>query len=75
MTGTNLFFIESLSPLYEDVQLNNIFADSKYFVDSIPKYPAADILRKYNDNKTVAGFDLETFVTENFILPNETISA
>ncbi len=74
MTATNLFFIESLSPLYEDVQLNNIFADSKYFVDSIPKYPAEDIVRKYNDSKTAEGFDLKTFVTENFILPKETVS-
>jgi alpha,alpha-trehalase len=74
MTGTHLFFIESLSPLYEDIQLNNIFADSKYFVDSIPKFPAADIIKKYNDSKTAEGFNLEEFVKENFTLPEETIS-
>ena len=39
-----------------------------------PKYPAEDIVKRYNDDKDAAGFDLKAFVTENFILPKEAIN-
>src|ERR1700753_996719 len=72
MSTQNFFFIESLSPLYEDVQTGEIFPDSKYFVDSIPKYPASDILSEYALTKSTKGFDLLAFVKSHFELPAET---
>jgi alpha,alpha-trehalase len=74
MKEETLFFIESLGALYEDVQLARIFADSKYFVDCIPKYPAGDILDDYENKKNLPGFDLKKFVEDWFILPQETAS-
>ncbi len=63
------FYIESLSPLYEDVQLAEIYSDSKFFVDCIPRSTVKDTLLKYELVKNQQGFDLKTFVTENFVLP------
>ena len=74
MTATNLFFIESLSALYEAVQTKSIFADSKYFVDCIPKYEATAIAAKYEQVKNDPDFELDKFVQANFDLPDETIS-
>jgi len=65
------FYIEHLSPLYEDVQLAEIFADSKFFVDCIPISTVKDILLRYEHVKDKPGFDLKTFVTTHFILPRE----
>ena len=73
MQDQHLFFIESLGTLYEDVQTKRIFADSKFFVDCIPKYAADEILKKYIDKKQTAEFDLKNFVGDNFILPEEKI--
>ena len=75
MQDQHLFFIESLGTLYEDVQTKRIFADSKFFVDCIPKYAADEILQQYNNKKNTTGFDLKNFVEENFIVPEEKISA
>lgn len=75
MQNGHLFFIESLSPLYEAVQGAQIFADSKYFVDAVPKVPAATILERYEAQKKTAGFSLLDFVTENFVLPQESNAA
>ncbi len=74
MSGPNLFFIESLSPLYEAVQSAGIFADSKFFVDSVPVHPVADITAQYNTQKDIETFDLKKFVEVNFILPQEIVS-
>ena len=74
MASNNLFFIESLGTLYEDVQLKDIFADSKFFVDCIPKYAAVDILNNYKKQKEENGFDLTKFLQANFVLPEENIS-
>jgi alpha,alpha-trehalase len=65
------FYIESLSPLYEDVQLAEIFSDSKFFVDCIPLSPADDILSQYKQEKTQAGFDIKKFVEKHFIAAPE----
>jgi alpha,alpha-trehalase len=74
MTEQNLFFIESLGTLYEDVQSSGIFADSKFFVDCIPKHAAAEIIRAYHNQKENSDFDLNEFVTANFILPQAIVS-
>ncbi len=74
MADQTLFFIESLGALYEDVQTKNIFADSKYFVDCIPKYPVSEILEQYAMAKNDSSFKLLEFVKANFELPIETVS-
>lgn len=55
--------------LFVDVQMNRVFPDNKTFVDCIPKYEPSIIVKKYEAQKSKAGFDLKTFVLENFTLP------
>ncbi len=64
------FFIEDLSPLYEEVQSAGIFPDSKYFPDSRPKSSATVILNAYTRAKTQPGFDLKNFVEAHFEAPH-----
>lgn len=56
--------------LFRDVQLNKVFGDNKTFVDCIPKYEPSVILKTYDQQKTKSGFDLRSFVLENFNLPS-----
>ena len=65
------FFIDRMLPLYEDVQLAEIFADSKFFVDCIPLSAVEDILSQYEKARNLPAFDLKAFVTNHFILPDE----
>lgn len=67
--AATLFHITSLSPLYEDVQQSGIFADSKYFVDAVPKEDPDRILEKYAKEQQDPSFNLLTFVQQNFGLP------
>lgn len=62
---------KDLGQLFIDVQLGDqIFPDSKTFVDCIPKYPVDSILQAYGklENKEGPGI-LKKFVTDHFILP------
>lgn len=61
--------IEDFRTLFEAVQLNRIFPDSKTFVDCTPKFELNTIEEKYTRLKSLPGFDLKTFVVENFELP------
>ena len=72
MSEMPLFLVESLSPLYEDVQLSEVFPDSKFFVDCIPKQQVADILSAYSIEKDKPGFNIVSFVDAHFTLPAET---
>ena len=74
MSNPKFFFIESLGPLYEDVQGKGIFDDSKFFVDAVPKYDASVIVQQYRAEKDNPAFNLKKFVETNFILPEEKIS-
>lgn len=65
----NLFYIESLSPLFEDVQRSGIFEDSKFFPDCTPKRTSKEILQLYSQQKSSPDFDLKTFVAEHFDFP------
>lgn len=69
MDKPDFFDIESLGDLYIAVQSSAILEDSKTFVDCIPKYPAGDILAKYEAEKSMPGFSLKTFVATHFDLP------
>jgi alpha,alpha-trehalase len=56
--------------LFKDIQLTHTLGDNKTFVDCLPKYEPSVILKKYNQQKIKPGFDLKTFVLENFTLPS-----
>jgi alpha,alpha-trehalase len=61
--------IYELSPLFEDVQLQKIFADGKTFVDCLPKYPPERINQQYLAQKDQPGFHLKEFILSNFDPP------
>jgi len=58
-----------LGPLFQDVQLSGIFADSKTFVDARPLSPPADIAVRYSAARATSGFSLQAFVQRYFELP------
>jgi alpha,alpha-trehalase len=58
--------------LFTAVQEGHIFADSKTFVDAIPKGDPEAILQCYRREKNNQAFDLRAFVQENFKLPTPT---
>jgi len=66
-----MLHIETLSPLYEDVQLSGIFPDSKYFVDAVPKIEVNLLLDLYAQEKNKTEFVLKQFVSNHFNLPTE----
>jgi alpha,alpha-trehalase len=66
--ATNIF---DCHPLFEDVQLQQIFADGKTFVDCVPKYSLDEISKKYDLQKETSGFDLKDFVLAHFDLPKQ----
>ena len=74
MPEQEIFFINSLASLYRDVQLQEVFPDSKYFVDCIPKADPTSIVSAYEAEKKQPGFDLRKFVTVHFILPAEMVN-
>jgi alpha,alpha-trehalase len=55
--------------LFEAVQLENIFADSKTFPDAIPRLPPGSIMAAYHAAHRKAGFDLRAFVAQYFEMP------
>lgn len=52
--------------LFKDVQLSDSFKDSKTFVDLVPKKEISLLEAEYLGAKDDSGFDLKTFVDENF---------
>lgn len=57
------------SEFFHDVQMAGIFPDSKTFVDATPKNDLDEIVSKYAIAKSSNDFDLESFVKENFHIP------
>lgn len=55
--------------LFVDVQMNRVFADSKIFVDCVPKGEPERILAAYREQRGQAGFDLAAFVHAHFDVP------
>ena len=74
MPVQDVFFIEVLGALYQDVQLQRVFPDSKYFVDCIPNGDPISILNRYEKEKGQAGFNVKKFVTAHFIFPAEIVT-
>ncbi len=52
--------------LFEAVELAHLFADSKTFADSVPKYPPAQIVQAYHAARHAPDFDLRAFVDTHF---------
>lgn len=55
--------------LFQRVQVERLFPDSKTFADAEAKVEPAEILRRYQAAKDQPGFSLRAFVDENFIIP------
>ena len=63
--------IELYGQLMIDVQMAAVFPDGKTFVDCVPKYAPAEIVKKYEAAKNQQEFHLKAFVLENFDLPKQ----
>lgn len=61
---------DDLGDLFVDVQMHQVFEDSKTFPDCVPKSPPEEILKAYHQQKDKAGFKLEQFVLVHFELPH-----
>ncbi len=69
-TPTNLATPDELYPeLFVDVQMNQVFEDSKTFVDCTAKSSADEINKAYAGAKNNEGFDLSAFVNAHFDVP------
>lgn len=55
--------------LFKDVQLTKAMGDNKTFVDLVPMYAPADILKKYATLPTKDSLSIRNFVFANFYLP------
>jgi alpha,alpha-trehalase len=62
-------YIFNLGELFEQVQLQAVFPDSKTFVDCTPKTDLSSIHDRYDAVKNSKDFDLKAFVHEHFIMP------
>ncbi|WP_276498003.1 alpha,alpha-trehalase TreF [Pontibacter litorisediminis] len=62
---------QDLGELFEQVQLQHIFPDSKTFADAVPLAPPQQILEAYQQQKNQQGFSLEAFVKEYFQMPSQ----
>lgn len=60
---------ELFGELFEAIQLQGVFQDSKTFVDMIPKFSVEEILANYQALKHTSDFDLRFFVDQHFELP------
>jgi len=60
---------EVYGELFERVQLEAVFPDSKAFVDALPDRPPEQILREYRQQRTRPDFDLKRFIAERFDPP------
>jgi alpha,alpha-trehalase len=57
--------------LFERVQTERLFADSKTFADAVARSAPDEILRRYEAEKNGAAFSLRDFVAANFIIPGD----
>ncbi len=59
--------------LFEQVQSQHLFSDSKTFVDAVAKSDPVEILERYRTERDRQGFDLAGFVAEYFDMPERYI--
>lgn len=60
---------QQLEDLFVAVQMQQVFTDSKTFVDSRSKRAPAEVLSRYHAAKDKSGFDLREFVDRHFEVP------
>lgn len=60
---------ELYQDLFIEVQMKEVFPDSKTFPDCIPLKDPADILNAYETQKTTKEFNLKAFVFSHFLIP------
>jgi alpha,alpha-trehalase len=60
---------EVYGALFQQVQIERLFADSKTFADATAKTAPEEILREYEAKKNTAGFSLRDFVARHFVVP------
>lgn len=58
--------------IFEAVNREELFEDSKRFVDSVPTDPPEVIRRKFREARERPEFDLRSFVESNFAIPTDT---
>lgn len=68
-------YIHQLGELFEEVQMQSILPDGKTFPDCTPKSRLEVIQKKYSQEKKQQGFNIATFVHENFEIPHEADAA
>jgi len=61
--------------LFQRVQTEKIFADSKTFADAVAKSEPGEIVRRYEAEHDHEGFSLKQFVGENFVIPDSSANA
>ncbi len=62
---------EQLQPLFQQVQGAHLFADQKTFADAVPRREPQPLLDAWRQQQSLAGFNLEAFVADNFDLPGD----
>jgi alpha,alpha-trehalase len=60
---------QHLEELFHDVQMAELFADSKTFADARPLRAPAAIVERYRVERAAPAFDLQAFVDRHFELP------
>lgn len=66
---------EIYGELFTAVQTSEVFADSKTFVDCVPRRDPAAIVSDYRRLAAAADFDLKAFVKANFLVPGADVVA
>ncbi|MBJ6117020.1 alpha,alpha-trehalase TreF [Pontibacter sp. BT310] len=62
---------QDLGKLFEQVQLQRVFPDSKTFPDCVPLSDPKQIVQAYEQQKQQPGFELKAFVLQHFRLPQQ----
>ncbi|WP_162428595.1 alpha,alpha-trehalase TreF [Pontibacter pudoricolor] len=62
---------QDLGKLFEQVQVQRVFPDSKTFPDCVPLSDPKHILQAYEQQKQQPGFELKAFVLQHFRLPQQ----
>jgi alpha,alpha-trehalase len=71
MQNSSILKVETLGPLFEDVQRSGLMPDSKTFPDCLPQSDPSALATLYESEKNHPGFSLEVFLKSHFSMPVE----
>ncbi|MBL7816866.1 MAG: trehalase [Saprospiraceae bacterium] len=57
--------------LFDSVMVNNVFEDSKTFLDLIPATPTDQVIAYFKDARKKTDFNWQTFINQAFIVPKD----